>query len=305
MFQYFFTLLDSSATLMTISRRQFALASAAALAACQSNQAQHSGVTAQEIVSWIQAELLKAGVEWSDKTVDTFKAGDPDIPVTGIVTSVMSTLDVLQRTVAAGKNMVITHEPTYFNGSDVTDNMQDDALYRHKLKYINDHKLVVWRFHDHWHRKKIDGMQLGLAKLLGWNDHRLPDNDRSYSIPEMSLREVATHVRDSLGIKTIRVVGDPETQVSRVALNPGYTNIGAALRAYPTHNLMIIGEAREWEVVEYAFDAATAGQGKGLIVMGHTISEDPGMNEAASWLRSIISEVPIEFIPAGEPFWTP
>jgi len=40
-------------------------------------------------------------------------------------------------------------------------------------------------------------------------------------------------------------------------------------------------------------------------VLGHVISEENGMNECARWLKTFISEVPVEFIPAGEPFWSP
>ena len=39
--------------------------------------------------------------------------------------------------------------------------------------------------------------------------------------------------------------------------------------------------------------------------LGHVVSEQGGMIYCADWLRSFISEVPIEFIPDREPFWTP
>jgi hypothetical protein len=29
------------------------------------------------------------------------------------------------------------------------------------------------------------------------------------------------------------------------------------------------------------------------------------MDECARWLKNFITEVPVEFIPAKEPFWTP
>jgi putative NIF3 family GTP cyclohydrolase 1 type 2 len=121
----------------------------------------------------------------------------------------------------------------------------------------------------------------------------------------MTLGAAAKHIEDSMGIKTIRVVGDPETKISRVAISPGYASLQGALRTMPNNDLYIVGEAREWEGVEYAFDAMTAGMAKGLILLGHAMSEDPGMDVAADWLRGFITEVPIEFIPAGEPFWTP
>jgi hypothetical protein len=42
-----------------------------------------------------------------------------------------------------------------------------------------------------------------------------------------------------------------------------------------------------------------------LIRLGHVVSEQGGMIYCADWLRSFISEVPIEFVPTKEPFWTP
>ena len=97
-----------------------------------------SSLTAQQIVERIQGELAKVGVNWRDETVDTFKGGDPQTPVRGIATTVMSTLDVLQRAAAAGKNMVITHEPTYYSGSDDTTDLLQDELYLRKIKFIMD-----------------------------------------------------------------------------------------------------------------------------------------------------------------------
>lgn len=288
---------------MYLNRRQFASLAAAGIAG-QSLFGQNS-LTAQQIVERIQGELAKLGVNWREQTVDTFKGGDPQTPVRGIATTVMSTLDVLQRAAAADKNLVITHEPTYYSGSDDTNDLLQDELYLRKIKFIMDNKLVVWRFHDHWHAKKPDGMPVGVAKLLGWSQYQVPDRERSYVIPEATLEAVAKHIKSSMGIKTLRVVGDPATKISRVAISPGYSNLQASLRTFPNNDLFIVGEVREWEGVEYAFDAMTAGMAKGLIVLGHTISEDPGMDEAADWLRTIVPEVPVEFIPAGEPFWTP
>jgi putative NIF3 family GTP cyclohydrolase 1 type 2 len=70
-------------------------------------------------------------------------------------------------------------------------------------------------------------------------------------------------------------------------------------------DVLVVGETREWELVEYAQDAISSGQKKGLIVLGHVVSEQSGMKLCAEWLKGFIKEVPIEFIPAPEPFWSP
>jgi len=152
---------------------------------------------------------------------------------------------------------------------------------------------------------KPDGMLVGLARDLGWSDYRVGDNLRRYKLPTTTLGELAADIKKRKGIRTLRVVGKPETKVSKVALSPGFTSLRGAMRSLRDADVLVAGEPREWEGVEYAQDAVAAGESKGLIILGHAVGEDPGMGECAKWLRSIISEVPIEFLPAGEPFWTP
>ena len=64
----------------------------------------------------------------------------------------------------------------------------------------------------------------------------------------------------------------------------------------------MIGEGHEWEIGAYAADAVTAGLDKGLIVIGHIPSEQAGMEECARWLKTFITGVPVEFVPAKEPY---
>ena len=93
-----------------ISRREFVSLAAAAAAFDPRLDALSAPVTAQAIVDRIKQ---RAGVDWSSDEVDTFKAGDPSTVVTGIVTTSMATLDVLQKAVQAGANLVITAAPTF------------------------------------------------------------------------------------------------------------------------------------------------------------------------------------------------
>ena len=53
--------------------------------------AQDNRPTALEVVAVIQQHI---GVQWKTPTVDTFKAGNPDTPVTGIAVTMMATMDV-------------------------------------------------------------------------------------------------------------------------------------------------------------------------------------------------------------------
>jgi putative NIF3 family GTP cyclohydrolase 1 type 2 len=70
-------------------------------------------------------------------------------------------------------------------------------------------------------------------------------------------------------------------------------------------DVLIVGESAEWEAVEYARDGLEAGIQKALIVMGHADSEEAGMEHCAEWLDQFIDEVPVIFVPAGNPLWSP
>jgi hypothetical protein len=39
-----------------------------------------------------------------------------------------------------------------------------------------------------------------------------------------------------------------------------------------------------------------------MILLGHAVSEEPELAEAAAWLETLVPEVPVRHLPAGEPF---
>jgi putative NIF3 family GTP cyclohydrolase 1 type 2 len=111
--------------------------------------------TAREVIAKIVAAHNAAPVA---NTVDTIKAGDPETPVIGIVTTFMDTFDVLQKAVANGENLIIIHEPTFYNHFDDRTLFPGDPVVAAKLAYIEEQNLVVFRFHDGWHRHELDGI---------------------------------------------------------------------------------------------------------------------------------------------------
>ena len=148
-------------------------------------------MTAQEIVTRIRQRLADQGITWRTETVDTFKAGNPDAAVSGIATTGMATFDVLKRAAKAGRNFVITHEPTFYNHQDQTAAFEQDATYQAKQRFIREHNLVVWRFHDHAHAIRPDPLVVGSARMLGWSSYASPTEPRIYVVPQTTLRQLA------------------------------------------------------------------------------------------------------------------
>ena len=240
------------------------------------------------------------------ETVDRIVAGRPDAPVRGVATTMMATLAVLQRAAREGRNLVITHEPTFYSHQDQVDAISSDPTYQFKRDFIVRNDLVVFHFHDHWHRMQPDGIATGMARALGWEAHATGTAPARFRLPPTTLRQVVEHLKSRLHVRSLRVVGTPELRVRGVAASWGYASLMPRLiqvAAEPGVELLIVGETREWELVEYVQDQVAAGQSKALIVINHVVSEQAGMEYCAEWLRPIVPEVPVMFIAADEPFW--
>ena len=266
--------------------------------------AQDHRITARDIVAEIQKRV---GVPWQNETVDTFKAGNPDTTVSGVAVTMMATMDVLQRASAKGLNFVITHEPTFYAHLDTPEGVPyEDPVWAEKRAFIEKHGMVVWRFHDHWHMRKPDGIEAGNVHALGWEKFQRPDNQYLFTLPVTTLKELANQVAERLGSAVVRVVGNPEMKVTKVGFSPGAAGSQREIRALEQDDVQVlmVGETREWETVEYAADAVSEGRNKALIVIGHIPSEQPGMDECARWLKGFVKDAPVEFVPAKQPFWT-
>ncbi len=278
------------------------LMSGAALLFCA--QAEAAPMTAREAITKIVAAN---GVTLPPDTVDTVKAGDPDTPVTGVATTFMDSMSVLREAVAHGDNLIVTHEPTFYNHRDDRALLPSgDPVLAEKLKYITDHHLVVWRFHDGWHRHQPDGILTGVIEQLGLKpDQQGGADSQFFTLPTaVPLGRFAEQLQSRTGAVAIRIVGDPALPVTRVALLLGAAG-GArqiAMLARPDVQVLVVGEATEWETIPYAQDASEQGRPKALILLGHDVSEEAGMKTCADWLRGVLPGVRVDFVPMGEAF---
>jgi putative NIF3 family GTP cyclohydrolase 1 type 2 len=285
------------------SRREFVVAGAAALLSVGLARPPRFELTAQQAIDRIRA---KVGVPWRDTTADTFKAGDPQTVVTGIATTVMATLPVLRQAADAGRNLIVTCEPAFYNGNDDPGTRASDPVYLAKKAFIDERRLVVWRFSDHWGARAPNEFAAALAGTLGWRRPQAAASPLVYAIPSTTLGALAAHARARLGIRGgMRVIGKADLRIQRVVLSPGTTSLQATIDNLPQADAILSGEPREWEAVEYVLDTASTGRPKGMIAVGRMVSEEPGMRACAAWLRSVLPEIPVDTIAVGDPYWRP
>jgi putative NIF3 family GTP cyclohydrolase 1 type 2 len=271
-------------------------------------------LTAEGVVRRIQTEL--AG-DWPASGPDGFKAGDPSTVVKGIATTAMATLDVLKQAVKANANLVLTYEPTFYGRADGNTPAapapgrgrvgfgSDDPVAKAKREFIEKNGLVVFRLRDHWQARAENDMVTGLAGALGWSK-RVKSDDVLYDIAPATAEETVALIRGKLNLRAgLRAVGDRKATVRRVLLHPGSMTPAIMWQRYSEVDMIVAGEVREWENTLYAADMFAAGEKRALITVGRVVSEDPGMRACAEWLRTLVKEIPSQWIGVGDPYWRP
>jgi putative NIF3 family GTP cyclohydrolase 1 type 2 len=257
--------------------------------------------TIQQVIDLIIKDISGSPLE---KTVDTIKSGDASQPVTGIVTTMFATIDVIEQAVRLKANFIIAHEPTFYNHLDETDWLEKDNVYRYKRELLEKNKIVVWRFHDYWHMNNPDGVRMGVLTVLDWKRYYDPMNPRVVIIPALSLKNVVGLVKARLGIERVRMIGDLNHICQRILLMPGASggrsHIQQLKETQP--DLIIVGELAEWETAEYVRDSRAMGTKRSLIVLGHSQSEEPGMKWLVQWLQPKIKDIKVTHVPSNNPF---
>ena len=200
---------------------------------------------------------------------------------------------------------------------------------KEKEAYIREHRLTVWRDHDHMHTHQPDSIFAGVIKYLGWESYFNTEISGMmpffyvFDIPECTVSELGEELKEKIGMNGVRIVGNPEDKMKRVAivahLYPNsamvdeikedgyYHSYDMEIMKYmETENIdaIIPGEIIEWTILSYIRDAAYMGKHKACFNIGHFNMEELGMKYAADWIGELLNnEIPVNYIPT-EDGWT-
>ncbi len=145
----------------------------------------------------------------------------------------------------------------------------------------------------------------GFAGDLQWQRYQQPGSPSQVVIPALTLRDLVAHVQQRLAARALRVVGQPELRVSRIVLSPGPSAAAVTFSNLASNDVIVAGDPREWEGVEYVQDAITAGQPKAIVTVGRLLSENGGMRVMAAWLGETLPGVRIAPLTVTDPYWRP
>jgi putative NIF3 family GTP cyclohydrolase 1 type 2 len=223
--------------------------------------------------------------------------------VTGIVTTMFATVKVIKAAAAIKANFIIAHEPAFYNHHDDLTWVENNEVLKEKMALLEKYQITIWRFHDYWHTMKPDGVLHGILLKTGWLRYDTKE-ENTFQIPAKPLNDIIRDLKQSLKIPHLRYIGDLYANCSIISLLPGASGGQKQMRALISSkaDLIIVGEASEWETPEYIRDARALGKQISLIVLGHDFSEEPGMEWLVQWLQPKVPGIPVKHIASGEPF---
>jgi putative NIF3 family GTP cyclohydrolase 1 type 2 len=261
-----------------------------------------AGFTVQQVIDLILKDVPNPRTE---NTVDKIRSGSGDQKVTGIVTTMFPSIEVIEKTKKAGANFIIAHETPFYNNPDEREWLKDDDAYKYKVDLLNKYGIAIWRFHDNWHGHRPDGITMGNLVKLGWEKYYDPQSPRLLTLPQpMTIKSIAELVKKRLGISTVRLVGNLKQECKTIYMAFGYMDpkmqIPVIQKSKP--DLILSGETREWETVERVRDGLAMGQKTSLMVLGHSVSEEAGMQYLAQWLQPKVAGIKVTNIPSNNPF---
>ncbi|MGB8451031.1 MAG: Nif3-like dinuclear metal center hexameric protein [Anaerocolumna sp.] len=245
-------------------------------------------------------------------TCDILHAGNEGQEIKKIGVCFMADVEVIKKARAAGIDLLITHEPTFYSSLDDYAWLEGNPVYEEKRKLIETAGISIWRFHDYMHRYKPDLIYEGWKKEMGWEDYLLK-NDKSgmnhhFRIPGTSLEELIAFFKQKLNMNAIRVIGNPQMLCRDIGVLVGGGSLGLGDESMPSKMIsrkdidtLVCGEIIEWTTLAFIRDAVMQGKNKAVIVLGHNRTEEAGMKHLPDWLKKVLPGYDIEFIASGDP----
>lgn len=213
--------------------------------------------------------------------------------------SMFATPEVIRNASAWGANLLIVHEPVFYNHFDKG---KLRAAGPEKKKLLDECGMTVFRFHDYAHARNPDLIYSGQIEHLGLPGKKV--RGKYYAVNRflldqpMTALELAKQIETSYGIAHVRIAGCLDRKARDISCcfgTPGH--IAEELREC---SFVLTGEICEWSEGEMARDYAQLGQNKAILVLGHIGSERAGMMLLKDLVQKRYPEMETEYFECGE-----
>lgn len=231
------------------------------------------------------------------------QAGRHDKEVKRIYLALDATEEVIRGAEAFHAEMLITHHPLIFSPlKSVTD---DNFVSRRILELIQK-DISYYAMHTNY---DVLGMAALAERILGLQEAQVLDvtaeiGGREEGIgrigileKSMTLKECCAYVKERLSLEFVKVSGDPDQQVQRLAISPGSGKSAIAPAIAKGADVLVTGDIGHHDGLD-AWE-----QGLAVIDAGHYGTEYIFMEDMKRFLEERLEEVEIMTAPVVHPFF--
>ena len=231
------------------------------------------------------------------KTVDRVIYGDPEREVAGIAVAWMPYRATIERARDLGTNLLVVHEPTFYDHWDLDGKLADIPASDEKKQLIDEAGLTIIRCHDIWDALPEIGIPYAWGDFLGLGDPTIEERYYNvYTVPPQAAAQFAAAVAERtapLGQPAVGFYGNPDRTVASVGLGTGCISDPFKLYGLGADLAISVDDVvRAWIAGEWCQDT-----GKPLLVVNHCVAEEPGMVTLADYLKQAFPDLPVTHIP--------
>ncbi len=219
-----------------------------------------------------------------------FLIGDEQAIVRKVLVALDATYAVVQEAINKQVDMIITHHPMIMNG---LKQVNKSTIAGKKVMGLIENHISLYSAHTN-----LDGAKEGLSTFLG---HQLAiTNSRILSpiteecgtgqigeLEPMTLDELCQYVKGKLQLDNVRLVGDPQRVVRKIALSPGSSMYFAPLARAAGAEVFITGDVKYHDAQEYRE------MGLALIDAGHYGTEHIVVKMLRDLIKKWFSDVEV------------
>lgn len=231
--------------------------------------------------------------------------GDTQQEIHTVYLALDATEEVIEHAVREGVDLLITHHPMIFSGLKAV--TADHLIGRRVMRLIKE-GICCYAIHTNYDVAEMGALS---AEYLGLKSAQVlsvsycdPQTDRREGYGrvgnlerEMTLKEYTNTVKRAFSLGEVKVFGNAETKVKRVAILPGAgkSMISDAIRE--NADLMITGD------IDHHTGIDAAAQGLCVIDAGHYGTEHIFIEQMKQELESTFPDLTVKREPFGLPFW--
>ena len=252
----------------------------------------------KDIIKVIEHTYPKhAALEWDNVGL---LAGRMEKDVQKIYIAVDATDEIIDDAIAKGADMLITHHPLIF---EPLKQINDTQFISYRILKLLQHDIAYYAMHTNY---DVLGMAELAANIIGLTDTEVfevtsqePEQGigRVGSLDkEMTLLDCCHLVKEKFNLKHVKVFGNLNTMVKRVAISPGSGKHMSGLAVQKKADVLVTGDIDHHEGID------AVAQGVAIIDAGHYGIEHIFVADIATYLKNQLDNVSILTEIIKEPF---